>query len=145
MTALSVGSKELLMLLYTTYPCHLERSGALQDVGESVERLLPEDERTKRQKGERKAKWAININVIANILLLAAKAVAAGYSSSLSLIASLVDSGLDLLCTVIVWTTNRLVSWRLNSLRRRFPVRFENGSILEFENLRIEGSEKLLC
>lgn len=64
------------------------------------------------------------INVIANIILLAAKAIAAIYSSSLSLIASLVDSGLDLLCTLIVWTTNRLVSWRLHSLQRKFPVGF---------------------
>ena len=60
--------------------------------------------------------------MIANIALLAAKIVAAFFSSSLSLIASLVDSALDLLCTVIVWTTNKLVGWRLNSLKRRFPV-----------------------
>jgi hypothetical protein len=62
------------------------------------------------------------VNVAANILLLIAKIIAAFYSSSLSLIASLVDSALDLLCTLIVWTTSRLVKWRLNSLKRRFPV-----------------------
>ncbi|MCJ1446598.1 MAG: hypothetical protein MMC23_007103 [Stictis urceolatum] len=112
-----------------------ERQGVLQDVGESVEQLLPQEDRDKRRNAERKAKWAININVIANIALLAAKIVAAFFSSSLSLIASLVDSALDLLCTVIVWTTNKLVGWRLNSLKRRFPVgrrRLEPLGILVF-------------
>jgi hypothetical protein len=99
-----------------------EGGGGLQDTQGCVEPFLPEEEQEKRRAGRRNARWAININVIANILLLLAKAVAAFYSSSLSLIASLVDSALDLLCTAIIWTTNRLVVWRLNSLKRKFPV-----------------------
>lgn len=43
------------------------------------------------------ARIAINVNVAANVLLVAAKAIAAIFSSSLSLLASLADSVLDLL------------------------------------------------
>lgn len=63
------------------------------------------------------------VNVIANIILLIAKIFAAFFSGSLSLIASLVDSALDLLCTIIIWTTNRLVAWKISGLAKRFPVR----------------------
>ena len=56
------------------------------------------------------------------------------------MIASLVDSGLDLLCTLIVWTTNRLVQWRLKSLNKRFPVgrrRLEPLGILVFSIIMV--------
>jgi hypothetical protein len=96
-----------------------EGGGGLQKTKGYVEPFLPDEEQEKRRIGRRNAKWAIYINVIANILL-AAKAIAAGYSSSLSLIASLVDSALDLLCTVIVYTTHKLVGWRLSRLRGNF-------------------------
>jgi cation diffusion facilitator family transporter len=93
--------------------------------------------------------------VIVNILLLAAKGVAAIWSNSLSLIASLVDSALDLLCTVIIWTTNRLVGWRLSRLKKKFPVgrrRLEPIGILVFSIIMVisflqilkESVEKLL-
>ena len=117
-----------------------EREGRLQHVEEHIEALLPEDVRSQRAKADRNARWAVNINVIANVFLLAAKGVAALKSSSLSLIASLLDSALDLLCTVIVWTTNRLVSWRLSSLARRFPVgrrRLEPLGILVFSIIMV--------
>ncbi|KAL9107743.1 MAG: hypothetical protein Q9227_007365 [Pyrenula ochraceoflavens] len=117
-----------------------ERGGALQAVQERVEELLPEESRENRARANRNARWAINVNVLANILLLLAKVMAAFYSSSLSLIASLVDSALDLLCTVIIWSTNRLVQWRLNSLRRRFPVgrrRLEPLGILVFSVIMV--------
>lgn len=117
-----------------------EGGGALQDTQGCVEPFLPDEEQEKRRVGRRNAKWAIYINVIANILLLVAKAIAAGYSSSLSLVASLVDSALDLLCTVIVYTTHKLVRWRLNQLRRKFPVgrrRLEPLGILVFSIIMI--------
>jgi cation diffusion facilitator family transporter len=95
------------------------------------------------------------INVLVNILLLAAKGVAAIWSSSLSLIASLVDSALDLLCTVIIWTTNKLVGWRLTKLKKKFPIgrrRLEPIGILVFSIIMVisfmqilkESVEKLL-
>jgi hypothetical protein len=94
---------------------HREGGGGLQDVEERIEELLPEDERSRRAKAARNARWAININVIVNVILLIAKGVAATQSSSLSLIASFLDSALDLLCTGIVFTTNKVVAWRLSS------------------------------
>ncbi|KAK5017338.1 cation efflux family-domain-containing protein [Cryomyces antarcticus] len=132
-----------------------ERSGALQGSGDNIEEILPEEERSKRRKAKRNARWAINVNIIANVLLLVAKIVAAFSSSSLSLIASLADSALDLLCTLIVYTTNRLVEWRLKSLKKRFPVgrkRLEPLGILVFSIIMIvsfmqilkESVEKLL-
>ncbi len=136
-----------------------ERIGALQGVGERLQELLPKNAREERLQGEKNARWAINVchtaiskdvtilimmreqvNVIANVLLLAAKCMAAYYSSSLSLIASLVDSALDLLCTLIVWTTNKLVQWRINGLSRRFPVgrrRLEPIGILVFSVIMV--------
>ncbi|CAN8101974.1 unnamed protein product [Discula destructiva] len=125
----------------------LEHGGALQAENEDVEAFLPKDERDRRSKAERAAKRAINVNVIANIFLLAAKVVACFFSSSLSLIASTVDSALDLLCTIIVWTTNRLVQWRLSSLQRRFPVgrrRLEPLGILVFSIFMILSFAQIL-
>lgn len=112
-----------------------ERTGALQLQGEDVEAFLPEEEREHRKRDAKHARIAININVVANIFLLAAKTGAIFYSQSLSLIASLADSALDLLCTLIVWSTNRIVSWRLAALQKRFPVgrrRLEPMGILVF-------------
>jgi cation diffusion facilitator family transporter len=126
---------------------HRERGGGLQNVEERIEDLLPDEIQMQRRKAARNARWAININVIANILLLVAKGVAALKSSSLSLIASLLDSALDLLCTVIVWTTNRLVSWRLDSLSRRFPVgrrRLEPLGILVFSIIMVISFVQIL-
>jgi hypothetical protein len=38
-----------------------EQNGALQGVGGRIEELLPEDEREDRLRGEKRAKWAINV------------------------------------------------------------------------------------
>ncbi|KAH3906722.1 hypothetical protein HBI56_228880 [Parastagonospora nodorum] len=132
-----------------------EDRGPLGTSGESLEPFLPEDERERRRKSAKHVRWAININVFVNILLLAAKGVAALWSNSLSLIASLVDSALDLLCTVIIWTTNKLVGWRLSKLKKKFPVgrrRLEPIGILVFSIIMVisflqilkESVEKLL-
>lgn len=132
-----------------------ERGGGIQEVAGNVGELLPEEEQEKRRKANTRAKWAININVIANVLLLTGKIVAAFSSGSLSLIASLVDSALDLLCTLIVYTTNKLVGWRLSALQKKFPVgrkRLEPLGILVFSIIMVisflqilqESVEKLL-
>lgn len=132
-----------------------EREGGIQHMSGNIGEFLPEDEKEKRRTAHRRATWAININVIANIILLAGKIVAAASSGSLSLIASLVDSALDLLCTMIVWTTNKLVQWRLSALRRHFPVgrkRLEPIGILVFSIIMVisflqilrESVEKLI-
>ncbi|KAL3422328.1 cation efflux family protein [Phlyctema vagabunda] len=117
-----------------------EGGGGLQDTQGCVEPFLPDEEQEKRRKARRDAKWAININVVANIILLVAKGVASLYSSSLSLIASLVDSALDLLCTGIVFSTNKLVQLHIKSLKRKFPVgrrRLEPLGILVFSIIMV--------
>lgn len=132
-----------------------ERHGGLQNTSGNIYEHLPEDEKERRSKAEWRAKWAININVLANILLLIGKIIAAFTTGSLSLIASLVDSTLDLLCTLIVWTTNKLVQWRLDALSKRFPVgrkRLEPLGILVFSIIMVisflqilkESVEKLM-
>ncbi|KAK3700645.1 hypothetical protein LTR37_015834 [Vermiconidia calcicola] len=134
---------------------HQERGGGIQAVAGNIGDLLPEEAITKREKAARRAKLAINVNVIANVILLAGKVAAAFSSGSLSLIASLVDSALDLLCTLIIWSTNRLVQWRLNALQKKFPVgrkRLEPLGILVFSIIMVisfaqilqESVEKLL-
>lgn len=89
----------------------------------------------------------LQINVIANVLLLVAKIIAAFASSSLSLIASLVDSALDLLCTLIIWTTNKLVQWRIRRLQHKFPVgrrRLEPLGILVFSIIMVVSFLQIL-
>jgi divalent metal cation (Fe/Co/Zn/Cd) transporter len=53
---------------------------------------------------------AIYINLVANVILLAAKLAVIVLTSSLSVLASLVDAALDFLSTAIVWTTTQLIS-----------------------------------
>ncbi len=55
---------------------------------------------------------AIYINLVANTFLLVAKIAATVLTSSLSILASLVDAALDFLSTGIVWTTTHLISRR---------------------------------
>ena len=45
----------------TSNPDHIDRDTALRRVGESIEHLLPEEERDKRSKAERAARWAIMV------------------------------------------------------------------------------------
>ena len=46
----------------------IERSGALQEIGENVDKLLPQDELERRQKDEWKARWAINVRRISRFI-----------------------------------------------------------------------------
>ena len=55
---------------------------------------------------------AIYINLAANTILLAGKIAVTVLTSSLSILASLVDAALDFLSTAIVWTTTKLISRR---------------------------------
>jgi len=99
-----------------------EDGGELQVRSEHIDEMLPEDERERRQKNARQARIAINVNVAANVLLVIAKAVATIFSSSLSLLASLTDSVLDLLMTLIIFTTAKLVVWKSPALAAKYPV-----------------------
>ncbi|ODQ51697.1 hypothetical protein SAICODRAFT_72327 [Saitoella complicata NRRL Y-17804] len=83
-----------------------------------------------------KLTWlAINVNFAANVFLLAAKVVVALATNSLSILASLVDSSLDFLSTVIIWTTAKIIENRDWKSRYQFPVgrnRLEPIGVLVF-------------
>uniref|UniRef100_A0A0K3CB66 BY PROTMAP: gi/342320979/gb/EGU12917.1/ putative Cation diffusion facilitator [Rhodotorula glutinis ATCC 204091] n=1 Tax=Rhodotorula toruloides TaxID=5286 RepID=A0A0K3CB66_RHOTO len=57
-------------------------------------------------------KWAIHFNLAINVLLIIAKIALVFLSHSMSLIASTVDSAMDLLSTVIVFGTSRYLEHR---------------------------------
>ncbi|KAG2016867.1 hypothetical protein GB937_006070 [Aspergillus fischeri] len=82
--------------------------------------------------GDRIVTVAIYINLLANVFLLGAKIAVMSLTSSMSVLASLVDGALDFLSTVIVWTTTKLVQ---RQDRYRYPIsrrRLEPLSILVF-------------
>ncbi|KAL8874084.1 MAG: hypothetical protein Q9174_000520 [Haloplaca sp. 1 TL-2023] len=80
---------------------------------------------------------AIYINLAANAVLLAGKIAVIVLTSSLSVLASLVDAALDFLSTAIVWTTTKLIS---RQDRYAYPVgrrRLEPIGVLVFSVIMI--------
>lgn len=80
---------------------------------------------------------AIYVNLLANVLLLTAKIVITVMTSSVSVLASLVDAALDFLSTAIVWSTTRLTARRD---RHRYPVgrrRLEPVGVLIFATVMV--------
>lgn len=89
----------------------------------------------------------MKVNVAANILLLVAKVIAVTSTHSLSLIASLADSALDLLCTLIIWGTSYLAKRKTKSEDLSFPVgrrRLEPLGILVFSVLMMVSFLQIL-
>ena len=68
------------------------------------------DEGDDNESGSKVVTVAIYINLAANAILLAGKIAVIALTSSLSVLASLVDAALDFLSTAIVWTTTKLIS-----------------------------------
>ena len=62
------------------------------------------------ESGSRIVAIAIYINLVANAILLAGKVAVIVLTSSLSVLASLVDAALDFLSTAIVWITTKLIA-----------------------------------
>ena len=89
-----------------------------------------EDERV--ESGSPVVTLAIYINLGANMLLLAGKIVVTILTSSLSVLASLVDAALDFLSTGIVWLTTKLIA---RQDRYAYPIgrrRLEPVGVLVF-------------
>lgn len=108
-----------------------ERRKLLDHVPGRAER---EDER------ERGARFAINVNLAVNVLLLAGKAFAVISSNSVSLLASLIDSALDLLSTIIIFGTSKAIAYRSWNTYFKYPVgkkRFEPLGVVIFSVLMI--------
>lgn len=96
--------------------------------------------RAKEEETSRSVQFAININLIVNILLLAGKGVAVLSSNSVSLIASLVDSALDLLSTIIIFATSKAIAYRSWRTIYKYPVgkqRLEPLGVVIFSVLMI--------
>jgi cation diffusion facilitator family transporter len=82
-------------------------------------------------------KLAIYVNLVANTTLLAMKIVVAVMTSSLSVVASLVDAALDFLSTAIVWFTSWMIA---RQDRYAYPVgrrRLEPIGVLVFSVIMI--------
>lgn len=69
-----------------------------------------DDDDDDQESGSKIVIVAIYVNLAANAILLAGKIAVIALTSSLSVLASLVDAALDFLSTAIVWTTTKLIS-----------------------------------
>ncbi|WFD03794.1 hypothetical protein MOBT1_002488 [Malassezia obtusa] len=82
----------------------------------------------------------INVNLLINFLLVIGKVIAVLSSNSVSLMASLVDSALDLLCTVVIYTTSKASAYRSWHTFYKYPVgkrRLEPLGVLIFSVLMV--------
>ncbi|KAF7300271.1 Cation diffusion facilitator [Mycena kentingensis (nom. inval.)] len=106
--------------------------------------LLPESREEKRERAE---KIALNVNILVNILLLATKGVAVLLSSSVSLLASFVDSALDFLSTLIIWGASVASSRKDGSTKFLYPTgkkRFEPLGVLIFSVCMVASFTQVL-
>lgn len=82
----------------------------------------------------------INVNLLVNFLLVFGKVFAVLSSNSVSLMASLVDSALDLLCTVVIFMTSKATAYRSWHTFYKYPVgkrRLEPLGVLIFSVLMV--------
>ena len=82
----------------------------------------------------------INANLLINFLLVVGKVIAVLSSNSVSLMASLVDSALDLLCTVVIYMTSKASAYRSWHTFYQYPVgkrRLEPLGVLIFSVLMV--------
>ena len=120
-------------------PLLSNENGKLPDGGE-IENVIPAfqiDEEA--DSSARVVTVAIYVNLAANTLLLILKIIVTVLTSSLSVLASLVDAALDFLSTAIVWTTTRLIA-SSRSERDKYPVgrqRLEPLGVLVFSVIMI--------
>ncbi|CAN6672571.1 hypothetical protein TRVA0_046S00914 [Trichomonascus vanleenenianus] len=93
-----------------------------------------------RQEDNSTVMLAIYVNFFVNFVLLVGKVIVALLTNSLSVLASLVDSVLDFLSTLIIWISARLVGQRDWKTKHLYPVgrnRLEPIGVLVFSVLMI--------
>jgi cation diffusion facilitator family transporter len=96
------------------------------------------------QSGSKVVTVAIYVNLAANAVLLAGKIAVIVLTSSLSVLASLVDAALDFLSTAIVWVTTKLIS---RQDQHSYPVgrrRLEPLGVLVFSVIMITSFFQVL-
>lgn len=81
----------------------------VEDDGDGPKPEIPSFEDDSVESGDSIVQVAIYVNLAANAILLAGKIAVIVLTSSLSVLASLVDAALDFLSTAIVWTTTRMI------------------------------------
>lgn len=121
--------------------------------GDEEQQVMPPDLEIEEETGSqsRIVTIAIYVNLVANTVLLIMKIIVVALSSSVSVLASLVDAALDFLSTAIVWTTTRLISHNDSyaypvGRRRLEPVGvlvFSVIMITSFVQVGLEGFNKL--
>ncbi len=77
---------------------------------------------SKSEQVERAVHRAIVVNFIANVILLILKVFVAVSTNSLSIVASLVDSVLDFLSSVIIWMTTSFIARKSWKMDYEYPV-----------------------
>jgi cation diffusion facilitator family transporter len=95
--------------------------------------------------------FAIYLNLAANTILLILKIIVTVMTSSVSVLASLVDAALDFLSTAIIWTTTRMISqqdqYKYPVGRRRLEpigvLLFSVIMITSFFQVALEGLKRL--
>jgi len=102
--------------------------------------LLPREHSHDSGEHSRAVTIAIFVNFAANVFLLAAKLIVTLSSSSLSVLASLVDSALDFMSTAIIYTVSRIIQRKDWRSHYEFPVgkaRLEPIGVLVFSVIMI--------
>ena len=119
-----------------------ERSPLLDDeeAGDGARAFELEQDDEEEEEADSQSKvvtFAIYLNLAANAILLAGKIAVIVLTSSLSVLASLVDAALDFLSTAIVWTTTKLIA---RQDQYKYPVgrrRLEPLGVLVFSVIMI--------
>ncbi|EEA19679.1 cation diffusion facilitator, putative [Talaromyces marneffei ATCC 18224] len=116
---------------------HLNETTPLLLSSDDADEMMEISQSSREQDSRRIVMTAVYVNLIANLILLIAKIVVTLMTSSVSVLASLVDAALDFLSTAIVWSTTRLTGRRD---KFRFPVgrqRLEPLGVLIFSVVMI--------
>ncbi|WFD33556.1 hypothetical protein MCUN1_000369 [Malassezia cuniculi] len=101
----------------------------------------------KKREADAFVQFLININLFINLLLVVGKVVAVLSSNSVSLLASLVDSMLDLMCTVVIYVASRATAYRSWHTFYKYPVgkrRLEPLGVLIFSVLMVVSFAQVL-
>ncbi|KAK7021204.1 cation diffusion facilitator [Favolaschia claudopus] len=126
-------------------PTIMSPVAADEDLAERQPLLSSPDTDTRAKKRERMDKFALNVNILVNILLLGSKGAAVLASSSVSLLASFVDSALDFLSTLIIWGAD--FAAKREDAGSKYPTgkkRFEPLGVLIFSVCMIASFSQVL-
>jgi len=106
-------------------------SDPFEGINGETRSLLPTYRPTSQNKIEDEnqnwVRWAINVNLIINIILMVFKILVVMMSNSMSLLASVVDSFMDLLSTAILFGASRAVESKDWRRRQMYPVGFRRA------------------